>query len=349
MNLATALPTGLLALVFLTPPIGEELAFTPEPGSTITRRFHETTALELDSMVRSLDGEEQEADEFEVEVKNEREFVFVDEYRAVGEERVDQLARTYETLSSRTEVAASEGGVIDEEADVAGTSALDGATVLFTWNDDEEEFEAAFTGDDADRFDGDLLDDLATTVDLAALLPGEEIAEGESWEVDLEVFPALFRLGGDVSLLPEIDPEDRDHEPIVMCFYFCLAEMTGELEGSVEATYDGEQETEDGEYAVISLELEVASTRDGLEAISELAEALELEEIDFTEMSSFEFRYSFDGEGTLWWDMEKGRAHRLILDGDVEISARGVAEMGPSTMEMEMVFAGRSELTVDVE
>ena len=348
MNITTALPAGLIALTLLATPGGDELTFAPTEGSSVTRTFREVTSLELTSAVQVMDGEENSEDELDVEIKSEREFVFVDEYVTVGEERAEKIARTYQSISSRTWVASTEASG-SNEGDVEGTSELEGATVVFTWDEDDEEFTAAYSEASAEGYDADLLDGLTAVADLALLLPDESPSEGDSWSVDPAAFGALLGFGGDLSLIPGIEEDNDDEAPVLMCFFLSLAEGGAGLEGKVEMTYAGMVETDDGEFASISIAVDISSARDGSEAMRGLTEALGMDADRFEGMGEGEFRYAFEGEGTLLWDVENHRAHHLALEGNLETVIVMSMEMGGMEMSMEMTFAGPTELTVGVE
>jgi len=348
MTTTTAPTTGLLASLFLAVPIGDVPVFAPEEGATVTRTFREKTEMEIESAVQVFNGEEMSEDGLEVEVRNEREFSFTDEYVAVGEDRVDKLARTYGTVSSMTFVSSTEPDGSTEEGEVEGESELEGAEVVFAWDEDNEEYDASFA-EDSDATGADLLDGLTPMVDLSMLLPPAETEDGESWDLEPEALAPLLRYGGDLSLIPDIDVEDSGQNPVIMCFFLCLAEVGEDVEGEVELTWNGMEETDDGEFASISITLDLTSTRDGAEAITEIAEALDMDSNPFEDMGTVEFEYAFDGEGTLLWDVENNVAHGLELTGNIETVFAVDADMGGMTMSMRMTFAGTTELSVDVE
>ncbi len=77
------------------------------------------------------------------------------------------------------------------------TRELEGKTVLFAWNGEEELCEPKF--EDESGYEA-LLPGLDEDTDLRAFPPGKPVAEGGSWTVSPGAFDAIFYPGGDVKV-----------------------------------------------------------------------------------------------------------------------------------------------------
>ena len=348
MQMTTALPLGLLALALLATRSADELPYTPEEGAAVTRTFREKTELSIDSAVRSMGGEREEEENLEVEVRLERETVLVDEPLEIGNGRIEAFVRTVEDASSLTYVHSLEDGRNEMEGEAEGASRLAGARVLFTWDEEEGEYEIAFE-DDESGGDDELLAGLVAETDLSFLLPEGEVSEGDEWDIEAEALAALIRPGGDLALELETDSDEPDLQPVILCYFSCLAECGEDIEGEVGLEYEGMKETDDGDFAAIALNLEISSSRDVLEAMSELSEALGIDRSQFAEMDAMDVDHAFEAEGTLLWDVEAGHAHSLSIEGTLETTFSAEASRGGMDMSMELVFSGTTEITVEVE
>ncbi len=340
-----ALSFAILTLTPLQP--ADELVFEPQEGASLTRTFREKTELTLESAVMTRDGEEDVADDLELEVTNEREVALIDEVQKIADGRILSLARTYETLDAHTFESATEGGREPEPMESRGSSELEGAKVLFEWDETDEEYAARYDEDSEDH-DEDFLEGLEAEVDLGGFLPEGEVSPGDSWEIEPEILAAILRPGGD--LTHGLDPiEGRgEQELVILCFCFCLAECGEELEGEVALEYEGRRETDDGELAVISFTVELTSERNVLDSMRTLAERMEVDMPELEEMEEVSVEIELEGKGELLWNVEAGRAHSLELEGELELSFSTTIPRGPVEATMELQFVGTTEVTVEV-
>ncbi len=348
MQMTTALPLGFLALALLASRPADELSFAPEAGSSVTRTFAEKTELVIDSATLELGGERHDQEDLEVDVRYARSTVLVDEPLEVGDERIEKLVRTIEEASSLSFVHSIEDGDNELEGEAEGTSQLADARVLFTWDEEEEEYEIAFEEDNS-GYDDDLLEGLVAQADLSFLLPEDEVSEGDTWEVEAGALAALLRPGGDLALEVASEADEDDLRPIVLCYFFGLAECGEDIDGEVALEYEGIEETDDGELAAIALQLELSSSRPIVEAMAKLAEDLDLDQTTFEGMAEAAVEHAFEGEGTLLWDVEAARAHSLSIEGDLEVTFSAGGSEGGMDVSMELVFSGTTKLTVEVE
>jgi hypothetical protein len=319
-----ALPLLPLSLVALALCPFEELRFAPRQGATLRTTCEGEAHLELVSMEMTVDGAAHGGMPVpEVSLEWRSELVFLDRHEEVDEGRVTRLERTYEALAETTDrsISAHEG---DEQETLEAESDLEGRTVLFTWDADDEEYATAFEGDEGDS---DLLEGLAARIDLADFLPEDEVAEGDEWEVPVEAMRAVLEPGGDLQLVSEEEGEGGPD-----------TDLGEELDGSVRATLRGSREEDGRTLAVIGLEVEVEGVEERPLADGTGEETSEQE---------------FDLSGELTWDGEAGRLHALELTGELRLRVvtRRDVDMGDQSFEVVQAseLAGECALRMRVE
>lgn len=313
---------GAAVLAFSAP---DELRFAVDEGTTITKTFVTELRATLEDFSVSIDGEvRDDIPEPEFSLDDTTRVVLTDEYRAVDGGRVRTLVRTFDELNDSTTRSRVDPAGQESDETSEGESALEGLDVEFEWNEDAEEYEASFVEDDAG--DGDLLEGLVAGVDFREFLPDGDVEEGETWEVDATAFEAIINPSGEVKIRSE-DEEDNSE---------LQEQMRDNVSGTIEATYVGR---EDG-VATIELVIEVETSAiddspggapEGVEATQELA-------------------ISYECEGELLWDVERGVAKSLELSGEVEIEIVGnqSAEGGPEIV-IEQTLRGEIEVEVTFE
>ncbi len=327
----TALLLGLLAPLAAAP---ETLDVHVESGTKITKTFTSALLLELDDFSLEVNGEAQdEAAAPEVTIEDNEEIVLVDEYVTVDDGRALELVRTFETLedSSSQTVVGPDG---EETVDASeGESELEGVSVRFAYDADEEEWAASFADEDED-LDEALLEDLDHDADYAYLLPpadeAEELEAGDSWELDAIVFDRISSPSGDL----KIDSDDADEETNSEF----QEQFRDNIDGSIEATLD---RIEDGR-AYISLEGEVETT---IAMDQELPEGAP----EDAEVSQ-ELQFAFECEGELVWDLERGAAVSLEFGGSAALTIVNDQRVGEEfSVLITQEFAGTFESTATFE
>lgn len=304
---------------------GTEIRFAPAQGLVLEKTF--TTVSETDSQSEGRRSSSMTG-------RLERTLVVVDTYEEVDEGLVARLVRTYDEISGDSENRMTFG---DRENETSATisSDVEGATVAFTWDEDEEEHVPS-----SDDLDDDVLANLTFDLDLTALLPEGPVEEGDSWALDHETYetvmdawgelPFVYETsegqtipgtGGDGDFEPEID-ETKDGELVVTFagtrledgITVAVLELEGELE--TERTVDASQETERGSFSSHS---EVLETR------------------------------TVGGEAL--WDLEAGHLLSLELEVDVHAEDESVRVMrfGEEEREFETTTVREGAITIRVE
>lgn len=304
----------------------ESPTFGVESGTEVTKSFGKLLHLELDSMEVTVNGEEEDTGELpEVVIDEEFEAVFVDKYVRVEDGRSQELVRTFETLSNvSTQSSPDMEGEMAEEVS-EGESELDGTSVRFRWNSDEEEYVVSWA-DDEDADSSELFDGLDADADYLYLLPEEDVEVGDSWDLDVAVFDLLSSPGGDLAIYSEgDDPEDDFGD-----------QFNDGLEGSMEATLTS---IEDG-VATITISGEVTTSVEQDGKPEEAPAELEL-------MQTFDF--NFEIEGVLVWDMNAGHAKSLELEGDVNLDMTQDQSMNEFEVQVVQSFTGGLSINATFE
>ena len=271
MKIATTLAATLL--LGLAP--SERIAYAPEKGESVTKRFTLTTSAELDDFTFSVDGQDVGGmlGDILFELESNQSYLVTDEVLAMGEGRPERLSRSYDGLSGETSVSVEVQGEGDD-TETGMTSELEGASVVFTWDEDEGEFTAAF-GEDDDGRDSELLDGLAEDMSLRAFMPDGEVEEGDSWEIPVEQLFSVGMPGGNLSLVPD-DTGDVDMEELEGMLEE-LADMVEErfpewTSGTMTATYTGNRDEDGTQVAVMAIEIEIDVDADLTELLATVLE-----------------------------------------------------------------------------
>jgi len=332
------LSLALPALWAFTAPAGE-ISFHPEAGTTLTKSFDTTVELSLDEMRMVMNGEEQDASMFgmEMSMTNSSELEFTDTYVAVDSGRPATLHRTFESLGNTTSTSTSNQITGSMDLDVPSASELEGLTVVFAWEEDEGDFVASYP-EDAEG-DETLLEDLVEDTDLRGFLPRGAVEEGDTWTVEAAYLINLMAPGGDLKLIPEEMEEmpgmgDPTSE-------LGIQDMLGEIEGEVTCEYAGMREG----LAAIKVTLEVSSANDLSELIAEkMADAEMPQEGMEVSFDSMDVEVEIEGEGTLLWNVEAGHFASFEFAGDMqqvmEMAMAISSPMGEMDMEQTITMSG---------
>ncbi|MDB2576339.1 hypothetical protein N9185_00645 [bacterium] len=319
------------ALALLAPSLlfSDTPSVAVDAGTKVTKTYENVLKVELQSISIQFGDEEQEVPDEqlpEIVIEDNELIVFTDEYLVVDGGRGTKIARSFDTLEDSSTQAVSmpdgEGG----EDVTEGESELAGATVVFSWDGDEDSYTAAF-GEDEDG-DEDLLEGLVGDADFLFMFPGEEVEVGDSWEVGAEVFTLMTSPSGDL----KIDSEDQSEKDDEFGEQF-EDNLSGDLEVTLvsieddvaKVTFEGVVDTE------IALERE---TPEGA------PEGLELEQ---------GFEFSFDVSGTLLWNMESGIAISMEMEADVEMNNSNTQTMGEQSIKQVQYFEGEYTATATFE
>lgn len=306
-----------LSVALFAPPLPApdvELVFAVEEGVTIALIIEETTEREVISETwwPLYDGERIEEDvetteggaSWVAEVRS----VVVDTYDTVEDGRVTALTRTFESISGDATVEfETEDGIAEEEVEIG--SPLQDRTVVFAWDEDDEEYSVSFDEDgDDDVVDAILLDGMLIDTFGAWFLPGDEhteLSEGDEWSSDVGAWNDLLEVGGafwmDV-IDAEPPTEEAADEDVARD-----AQLRENAEGDIVCTFDGLREVDGVELGVILIAVEITMS-------FELEATYEEPGFDGEVTTETATEMEISAEGECLWNIETSRPHSIRFE-----------------------------------
>jgi len=262
-----------------------------------------------------------------------------DEYVASREGKMLTLLRSFDSLSLEAGPE-SQAEIVDKFAE------LEDSTVSFKWDAENEEYVKTFKDGEGDE---ELLENLDVDMDFLALLPDDEVSEGDTWDATGEELGTIFFPGG-VPANPSSDEEGAEEMKEL-----AKEELEGQLtdafkEFSIHCTYTGSREEGDVSVGVITFKFDGDTSLDLSDFIQS---AIDLQagdmgvEADITATIGFEF----EGEGTLLWNLSEGHVYGFDMNGDITLSADvdGDVDAAGDSHSMEMSAEVSGEATWSME
>jgi hypothetical protein len=309
-------------------PAADTLEFHVAPKAKLVKTLESAVEAESTSFVISLGGKKLDGiPEPTIRIAQDETVRVTDEYQTVADGRATKLVRTYDDLAANeTQSFQPPEGAPGEprEKKDAKKSALEGQSVVFTWNDADDEYKAAWA--EGSKGDDDLLGELIGNYDFTEFLPGKPVASGDTWDLGKAQFERLFSPTGELGLETEGDEDDDD----------LSKQFLEHLAGKGKATYKGLRDGDEDKLAVISLEAELSThgAKDGEDDKSELEISLDL-------------------EGEILWDVKAGHLRSFEITAKVEVvqTIHGSVDApdGKQEVEQKIEFGGKQTLkgTVD--
>ena len=300
------------ALVALKP-LADSVLFQPEDGSSASKEYSINAAFSLGDFSAMVDGADMsEGVPGDFEMTGEILMSVTDQYVSSLSGRPVELIRTFDSLSMTWETPDDSG----EDEDIGD---LEGKSVLFKWNAEDEDYDKAFHECEGDEDD---LEDLTPEIDIQALLPDGDVSEGDTWTLESSDLSTLMVFGSDMS---EIDMSDLgDGDEIEELFSTEINPQLTELIDTFEAQceYTGTRDLDGKTLGVIAVTLRGEGDVDLTGVISGLAESQIPAEVEI-ELSIDEAAITIvlEGEGELLWDIEAGLFHSYDLTAEVELLA----------------------------
>ena len=287
-------------------PAVDEIAFSPVEGLRLTTTFDQVTSFSLvdQSTELTVGGEAQDAADMEIglELDQSEHKVWTDTFEALEDGQTTILKRTFDELSSESVTKFTPPGGEEDVTEDEGESELEGSTVVFKWDSEDEEYTVAFDEEEADG-DEDLLEKLEFDAFLVGFLPEEDVSEGDTWDIDLEAFNQLSSPGGDLAIIEDDDEEEDDDDDFTNQF-------EENLEGTLQGEYKGVREIDGESYAVIFVTAELETE---VEQESDFPE----EGVEGTVVETYSFILELEGE--LLWNVKAGHAVSFTFAGDMEV------------------------------
>jgi hypothetical protein len=289
----------LVCVSAMARPAADEPRYFVAQGRTLAKSFVQHSELKLVEMrIETPDGpQEPEEGVPDMSIVDDETIEFQDESLKVGDDGPRKLKRTYTTIEN-TQVYEG-GGEDDEDVSIENKSGLDGKTVLFSWDEDEEAFEPAWLDCEGDD---DLLEELVAAADFRSWL-GEErkLSEGDTWKIPASEFNNLQEPSGPMGYVPEGTESEEEDDGTSKA-------LRENLKGEINATYKGTREEDGVLVGVIALEGKVESS----------AEAELEQEEGPSVLHAIETSSEFEGE--LLWDWSAGHFRKLSVDSEMSLS-----------------------------
>lgn len=294
---------------------GEAPRFVPKEGVTVRRTLEMKGTRELTSLVLQIGDETQPADGAKRHVELSWRQVTKDEIGTCSADRVDVLTRTYEKLERhRLERAPGRDGQ-EQVVEIDETCDLEGRSVRFTWNADEDLYTRKFAGPEEGQ--AELLADLEADMDYREFLPEKGAEAGAKWERDFADVKVYFlRPGGDLPFHGETPTRALDRR---------MREAVWDATGGRVEFQLGTPREEEGRHLVAITFRGKNTAEAGLDA-------------DGDEPGPTRLELSADEtfEGQLTWDLDAHRARsiewnakgRLVLEVSLPIQRKDSDEKG---------------------
>ncbi len=331
---------------------GEKLLFQPQAGSSLTKSYTIAGEFALDEISLIVDGQDIGGmlGQIEVNAKQESRIEITDSYETVADGRPTELLRTFEALSGTMVMEMTPAQA--EMPEVSSVSMLEGKTVAFRWNEEQQEYERSYHESSGDE---ELLEGLEEDMDLRVFLPTAEVSTDDTWSIELADLKSIAMPGGNLQMLPEDMEIDEEAMKTFGEIFNGFGETFSDLlEGSCTCTFKGTREEGGVRVAEIAIELEVATTLDLSEFLDKAFRAgIEQsgvgDKVNFT-LDTADFNLDFEGTGTLLWNLAAGRMHSFQLAGDASmdidlaVSVEAEGESHELDASLELVGSMREEV-----
>lgn len=335
---------------------GTKIAFSVEPGSTITKTYETETELTLDNFDMTMNGQEPPMmPGMDMSVHGVVTLEVEDTYSKVADGRPTMLTRSFETLSGTSDVVMEldiMGEIQNMDMSMEMNSVLEGEAVEFVWNEEEGAHDVVLPAGSA--LEDEDVEGLIEDMDFRILLPAEEVDEGDEWEVPLAAVHSILAPGGDTKLIPEEMEEELSSLGGGSEMGSASDFFNEDVEGEFIATFDGMRKTDDGEVAVIKFTFELSNAVDLTEATRASLEDAELPEgVGEMEVEHVDLEIAYEGEGELTWDLDAGHFRTFTASGDFEMlmdQGMSINAMGQEmSIEQTLEFSGSLGYDVSAE
>jgi hypothetical protein len=340
-------------LAFRTP--AAKVRFAPAEGSSAVKTFEHKAEFSLDNMAVTLNGQEAPAmPEMDMTMTSNQKVVVTDEYVANRDGAPKKLRRRFDELGNDTAMSMKMemmGQTQNSDNNVKAKSELSGKTVVFTWDEDAKEYKKAF---DPAEENAELLEDLSEDMDLRALLPQTEVAEGDEWDIDVKDLGSVLAPGGNLALVPEESGQDAMGMGS-MSGMGSLSDWLGEmLEGTAKGKLVATRQVDGAQIAVIKITTKIHGSKDMTEMVSEAMEKAELPPgAGDIEIDHMDVEFKMEGEGELLWNLTAGHMHSFELSGPMNVNIDMAMKMSAQgqnlSIEQAMEMSGTSTMTAKAD
>ena len=302
----------------------DEMPFRPRKDTDLSRTYTAEMTWTLEDMEMYLDDSPVEEELPEAGGTHRMTLEVRDELLGVTDATITKLRRTFGEISSASSFRVDPGTGEVGDYGVECASALVDKPVVFTWDEDAEDYALAFD-EEAKGGDTDLLEGLEFDMDFRAFLPDGVVEEGDDWDLDAALLRLLFAPGGDVHPVPEswvggslfTVPTATIVASSLANLYECSA---GETKGDVKATYDGTTEVEGDVLATIRIDVDATLVHDKTARFQAFGAKVMGDEGN--DELTLEDEVDIEGRGVLLWDVKAGRFHSFGFEGEITLIAK---------------------------
>jgi len=304
--LTTLLATPLLVAL---QPRGDNVAFHPEDGSSLSKEYGIDFTFSIGDITAYADGQDlSESVPADFELVGDTSMVVTDKYVETVGGRPLQLIRTFDSMEMYWEA-------MDDSGDAEEFSELEGKSVKFVWNEEDEAYDVSYHESEGDE---ELLQGLGVDMDLRALLPEGEVSEGDTWTVAARQLASVIFYGTNFEDL-DMSLDDEDIGPLIESEL--LPQIENLMEGfSGECEYLGRADVDGTSIGRIGLKIAGEGTIDLVGFIERVLEQQMPQEMEFdASVDEASIELSMDGEGELRWDLDAGHLHDYEMSSEMEI------------------------------
>lgn len=334
-SLLALAPLAALALIDDTPRLAydEGSEVTRSWSVDITRSINEAT-LGINGDGRDIGSDSTRSATIEIQV--------IDRVEGVADGAPTLFVRSYESIDTNTEIDGLEESEGMEVRSDDGASALAGSDVRFEYDADAEEWSRSFDEDSSG--DDEWLDALDPDMDLAMILPDDEVEVGDGWEVPVAVVDALLLPGGELDV--DEGGDDAPEEGAISIVVPNAGDIGrwSELDGSVDATLSEIVDEDGRRLARIELAIDVEGEIDITDDLDEKAEARGASET----YSDATIERTLEGKVKVDWDLEAGRF--ATVEGELVGTANLFTSsiIATSGIELEIEVESDEEIVVEI-
>ncbi len=328
----------------------DKLAFGPTAGATISRVWTIANEASLDDMQVSSNGNPVPLPgEMEMTQSMTNVIEVTDTFVELRAGAPKVLKRTFDKLSGDGSMSMTMPQMGDNSTEMSAESELEGKTVKFTWNEEEGKFDIAFEGSEGDA---ELLEKLVEDMDLRDLLPGKEVAVGDTWTPEPNALRGMVAPGGSLALKPQSEAGGMGGMGPGMEQAGDLASMlNADFEGTVSAEYKGIREVEGAKLGEIVITFDVTTAMDLTDEVADMAQDMP-EGMGSMEVERLDIEFAWKGEATILWDVASGHVASAEAHGDqtMRVDSGMKMSMGGQNMSIEtaMEMSGKVDTTLKV-
>lgn len=340
------IPLTLAATALLVPVADDQLALQFLADQTIAQTWSISQKSEVSLAALSVMGTAQDTGSGSAKTRT-AELEVIDTALEAKDGALTKFSRRFESIEAASEITGVEETESMRVKDGESTSALIGQEVIFTQDEDSEQYEAEYA--EGSEGEEEWLEGLRPSACyLGGVLSDEAAAEGDSWDVPPEFMASLLDPFGDLDVQAAEDDEDDSGMPEgAVSITLPNAEgrtVWGDLEGKLKATWVETEEKDGKRIATIELAVDLTGEFDLVDVMEEEAEGRGSKD----SYVSATLQRTIEGEVTIRWDLGTGLP--LDLEGELEGTKRLFVEWTVSAAaELELEFSFERESSDEME